>query len=66
MNNDEIEQQQAILAAAIKTLKDNFSPVLSRELYTQLAKEYKISYDCYRKEGFSMIEALRLTVKYYD
>lgn len=63
MNED---QAKANLAVALKTAKDSFSPVLQKELYTQLAREYKIAYDCYRKEGFTVCEALRLTVKYFD
>lgn len=60
------EQTQASLAVLLKEAKENFSPVLQKELYTQLAKEYKIRYDCFRKEGFTMVEALRLTVGFYD
>lgn len=60
------EDAQAKMAMLVKQAQEEFSPVLHKELYTALAKEYKIRYDCYRKEGFTMIEALRLTVGYYD
>lgn len=62
----EIDQAQANLAVAIKVQRENFSPGLWKELYTQTAKEYKIAYDCYRKEGFTVCEALRLTTKCFD
>lgn len=60
------ESNQSRLAVLLKEQKENFSPILQRELYTQIAKEYKIQYDCFRKEGFTMSEALRLVVKYFD
>ena len=63
MNDDKAQSNLAVL---VKSLKDNFYPVLVKDLYTQLAKEHKIRYDCYRKEGFTMVEALRLTVGFYD
>lgn len=60
------ENNHARLAMLVKQAQEEFSPVLTKELHTVVAKEYKIKYDCYRKEGFSMVEALRLTVGYYD
>lgn len=60
------EQSQAALAVLIKQMKEAFSPLLQKDLYTQMAKEYKIQYDCFRKEGFTMQEALRLVARCYD
>jgi len=60
------DAEQAALAKAIKFAKEAYNPLLAKELYTQLALEHKTVYDCYRKAGFNMQEALRLTVKYYD
>ena len=54
------------LMKIIKEQRDSFNPLLQKDLYTQLARTYKISYDAYRKEGFTVLEALRLTVKYFD
>lgn len=63
---NDMENEQAKLAVLIKTAQETFSPVLTKELYTQLAKEYIIKYSCFRKEGFTVKEALRLAVGYYD
>lgn len=60
------DKNKADLAVTLKTAKETFSPVLHKELYTQLAKEYKITYDCYRREGFTMVEALRLTLRCFE
>jgi hypothetical protein len=61
-----LEDEKAKLAMLIKKSQEEFSPLLCKEAYTQLAKEYKVKYDCYRGAGFSVKEALRLTVGYYD
>ena len=60
------DESDSKLAIMIKDAKESFRPAMLKDLHTQLAKDYKIRYDCYRKEGFTMIEALRLTVGYYD
>lgn len=61
-----LENEQAKLAVLIKKAQEEFSPVLAKELYTQVAKEYKVKFDCYRSAGFGVKESLRLVVGYYD
>lgn len=67
MNKEqEAEKLNAELAKALKEMKANFSPILMREYHEHMAKVYKMQYDCYRKEGFSVLEALRLTVRDFN
>jgi hypothetical protein len=62
----DMENEQAKLAVLVKQAQEAFSPVLHKEHYTQLAKEYKIKYDCFRAQGFTVREALRLAVGIYE
>jgi hypothetical protein len=56
------ESNQAVFAKLIKKAQEDYSPIATKEAAKHLAGVYKIYFDAYVKEGFTELQALRLTV----
>ena len=56
------ESNQVALAKLMKEAQENYNHVATLETARFLAKLYKAYFDAYVKEGFTELQALRLTI----
>lgn len=56
------ESNQVALAVLIKEAQANYNHAATIEAAKHLSRIYKVYFDAYRKEGFTELQALRLTV----
>lgn len=59
MNN---ESNQVAMARLMKEAQENYNHVATLDAAKYLSKVYKVYFDAYVKEGFTELQALRLTV----
>jgi hypothetical protein len=64
MDNDKEKQKGAILACAIKSLKDNF--LIQSEIIDHKALVCKTKYDAAINKGFTEAQALELCTKEWE